>query len=152
MRKQYIEVNRVYLGRIRVASVAMGFLESMVARVEKKQNKKFMTEFMKGHNALLLEYHSIYSGRINLPNHSELENEGDILKSSNTWLVANYVRYSKGEKALKKEMELIDMECLSIGDKVKKILWDKLDELRKIIGRYAHLNITLLRQNEKAIY
>ena len=127
--------------RIRVATVAMDLLESMVARVVEKQSKQFMTEFMKGHNALLLEYHSIFSGRINLPNHSELESEGDILKSSNTWLVANYVRYNKGEKALRNEMEMIDMECLSIGDKIKDILWDKLDYLRKIIGRYAHLNI-----------
>ena len=124
MRKQYIEVNRVYMERFRVATVAMGHLEMLVSRVEKKQKNTFMIEFMKGHNALLLEYHSIYSGKINLPNHSGLEFDGDVLKSSNTWLVRNYVAYNKGDKALKATMDLIDMVTRSVGDKVKEIMWN----------------------------
>ena len=71
MRKPYIEVNRVYMERFRVATVTMGLLEKLVACVEKTPNKSNLNEFMRRHNALLLEYHSIYSGRITMPNHKD---------------------------------------------------------------------------------
>ena len=50
MRKKYIEVNEVYMERIRVATLAMGLLEKLVACVEKTPHMDYMTEFLKRHN------------------------------------------------------------------------------------------------------
>ena len=149
MRKKYIEVNTVYMERIRVATVAIGLLGKLVSCVAKTPNMDYMTEFMKRHNALLLEYHSIYSGKINLPNHSCLESDGDVFKSSNTWLVGNYRAYNKGDKAFKTEMDLIDMEARNIGFKVKESIYDELESFRSIIGSYARLGI---QKDDKIIH